>query len=682
MSDTFLLEQQIKKMKKQGKNINSFLTSPSKNLFDKNKAIDNRCVDYNSGNTWWQWGVSTSDIIPILPSTTYALSGTSQQLAFYDTNKIYVSGIATPDTTKGIFTSPENAFYIRILMISTEIDRVQLEENSVKTPYESYGLKLNSNSFSVGSSDTIQKIQGIKPSNIKTVKADGTGDYLSPKLANDAIKDARINNVYELIIYPGTYTEVQWTIKSYINLTGVDKKTCILKGELPNTASDSQTTNNSTLVVDGTNTFRNLTFTARNMRYPIHPETNGLKPDQTVKCYNCDFIHYGNQDVKAYRIANSLSYSGLWTSTTAWGHGASSGEYQYFENCLFQSDTNAWYVHNNKSFINPVINELKNCRMVCPQGSAIRIESLGSSTNDKTIFNNCEIVGKITYNDSPWIPTDLAGQYASHADISIEGSGNTPAPFNNTLRGKAIKITSNSVTDNSKVIVSGTGATALFGNVTSLVGKGGLKGFTIGGLDISGITVSINNGQFADNTLGKRLGDCTVNNKELIVTIDNNSPISIIFNLNHLTTQSSNAQILTIINTALGSQGVASEYAIQDYRPNFLDEFKTLYNGSIVGIPKGSAVVYTDFANVRLMTSADVLEDFAGFALEDINPSSFGKVKIKGYLKNTDLIFDGANTTAYGTSFGISTTIAGALKVGLTPTIVKGKLTDYIGFNL
>ena len=680
MSETFFIEQDIERLKRQGKNINSFLATPSKNLFDKNKALYDTCLSWSNGTIWASPGLIVSDYINITPLTKYALSGTQQQLAYYDINKKYISGVPYPNDTAGLLTSPSNAYYVRLLIETSQVDRVQWEASIIRTPYESYGLKLNSNSFSTFSSDTIQKIQGIKPTNIKTIKPDGTGDYLSPKLANDAIVDARINNVYELIIYPGVYTDVKWTLKSYINLTGINKKTCILKGELPVTSSDSTMTYTSTLVVDGTNTFRNLTITAKNMRYPIHPETNGLKPDQTVKCYNCDFIHYGNQDVKAYRTANSLSNAGLWASTTAWGHGASSGEYQYFENCLFQSDTTAWYIHNNGNFTNPVINELKNCRMVCPQGSAIRIENMGSGTEDRTIFNNCEITGKILYNDYPWLPTDMPSQYSNHSDIAIEGCGNTSVPFSNSLRGKAIKIISNSITDNSKVTVSGAGATAMFGTTTSFIGNGGLKGNVLGSLDISGIWVSVNNGTIVDNTLGKRLGDCTVINKELIITIDANTPISIIFNLDY--TAQTNTQILTIINTALLSQGVASEYTVNDYKPNFLDEFKTLYNSSLVGIPKGSAVVYTDFANVRLMTSTDVLEDFAGFALENINPRSFGKVKIKGYLKNTDLIFDGSSTTAYGTSFGISTTIAGALKVGLTPTIVKGKLTDYIGFNI
>ena len=652
----------------------------SKNLFNKATAQVGKYVNSAGGQFWTHAVLSASDYIPVIPSTAYALSGTNQQLAYYDINKAYVSGIATPDSTNSILTISATAYYVCLTMYTSETNAVQLELGSAKTVYDSYGLKSISNSFSMDNIDTIQKLSGTKISNIKTVKADGTGDFLSPKLANTGIKDASIGNVYEVIIYPGEYTEVGWTIKSYINMTGIDKKTCILKGELPVTSLDATITDTSTLMVNGTNTFRNLTFTAKNMRYPIHPETNGILPNQTVKCYNCDFIHYGNQDVKAYRIANALSYSGLWLNTTAWGHGASSGEYQYFENCLFQSDTTAWYVHNNKQFTNPVINELKNCRMVCPNGNALRIEALGSSTNDKVILNNCEIIGKIRYNDSPWIPTDLASQYANHSDIQIEGSGNTSSPFITSLRGKALKITSNSILANSKVVVSGTGAVAMLGTSSSFIGNGGLKGSIVGGLDISGILTSLTETVAVTNTLGKRLGNCTTTNKTLVVTIDANTAITITFNLDY--TSYTNAQVLTIINTALGSQGIASEYAMQDYRPNFLDEFKTLCNGSVVGIPKGSAVVYTDYANVRLMTSSDVLDDFAGFALENINPSEYGKVKIKGFLQNTDLIFDGANTVAYGTSFGISTTIAGALKVGLTPVIVKGKFTDYVGFNM
>ncbi|MER0442942.1 hypothetical protein, partial [Emticicia sp. W12TSBA100-4] len=64
------------------------------------------------------------------------------------------------------------------------------------------------------------------------VKKDGTGQYLSPKLANDSITDASANKRYEIVVYPGVYTETEWIVKDYVSIVGTSRETCWLKGEL------------------------------------------------------------------------------------------------------------------------------------------------------------------------------------------------------------------------------------------------------------------------------------------------------------------------------------------------------------------------------------------------------------------------------------------------------------------
>ncbi|MFC0183358.1 hypothetical protein ACFFJX_12645 [Pseudarcicella hirudinis] len=116
----------------------------------------------------------------------------------------------------------------------------------------------------------------------KTVKPDGTGDYLSPKLAMDAITDSSITKRYEIIVYPGTYTEVEWTVKPYCYIIGTNRSACWLKGELPDSATDAQISGTSTVWLKKTGELRNLTITIKNGRYAIHQEDSGNNAGETM----------------------------------------------------------------------------------------------------------------------------------------------------------------------------------------------------------------------------------------------------------------------------------------------------------------------------------------------------------------------------------------------------------------
>jgi hypothetical protein len=147
---------------------------------------------------------------------------------------------------------------------------------------------------------------------------------------------------------------------------------------------------------------------------------------------------------------------------------------------------------------------------------------------------------------------------------------NYPGGFVSNNRGKALRITSASTGSPSNVRVSGTAADVLFG-VTGLPvyrdGGGGLQGYAYGYWDISGILTAADSGTAntaVDNTIGKRLGDCSTVNKTLTVTVDGGTPINIVFSTN--LTAVSNATILGTINTALGSAATASEYLVSKAR--------------------------------------------------------------------------------------------------------------------
>ncbi|WP_215589178.1 hypothetical protein [Bacillus mycoides] len=377
--------------------------TPSKNLFDKATITPGFYVSYATGNLGILAGYNASDYISILPNTNYVISGTGEQLAFYDTNKVYISGL---DFASKLKTTPGDAAYIRINAKDNQLSIIQLEKGITVTSYAPFGALISADqvSFPIPNAEIITK----------TVKPDGTGDYLSPKLANDAITDASHSKVYNIIIYPGTYTEIEWKLKPHINLIGKSKKTCWLKGELPDTATESEIQANSTIWIDDTNNLENLTITAKNMRYAVHDESSGRKKDWIRNIKNCHIEHYGNQP-------------GKWTSQCAYGCGISSGAKIYAENTTFKSPFAPFSVHNNVDFLKPAFIHLKGCRLEYVERgltpSSLRVQSLGSETDDIMMLEGCYLNAPIVHNDNPWLGNANA---TTHVEWQVHGYGNTP----------------------------------------------------------------------------------------------------------------------------------------------------------------------------------------------------------------------------------------------------------------
>lgn len=105
----------------------------NKNLFDKETVTNGRFVDYSTGNFITREGYCTSDYIKI-NSNYITISGTNEQLAFYDKDKNYISGLATSKITD----IPTNAKYMIITLQTRQIDSVQIEEGSTATSYEEH----------------------------------------------------------------------------------------------------------------------------------------------------------------------------------------------------------------------------------------------------------------------------------------------------------------------------------------------------------------------------------------------------------------------------------------------------------------------------------------------------------------------------------------------------------------
>lgn len=111
-----------------------------KNLFDKSNVLSGGYIDASNGTSIINDGGTLSYTplyIPVIPDTQYILNNPHNYILFYDQNKVFISPVTT-----SLFTTPPNAYYIRIDLPTVNIDLLQLEVGSVSTSYEAYKMYL------------------------------------------------------------------------------------------------------------------------------------------------------------------------------------------------------------------------------------------------------------------------------------------------------------------------------------------------------------------------------------------------------------------------------------------------------------------------------------------------------------------------------------------------------------
>lgn len=543
--------------------------------------------------------------------------------------------------------------------------------------------------------DNLEAAAGGITKVVLTVKPDGTGDFLSPKLANDSITDSSPAKWYEIICDPGIYTETEWIPKAYTIFRARNKDTCELRGELPDSATNSQITNTSTMWLRPTTELINWKITAKNMRYCVHDEQSGGNKDALHNLTNCELIHYGNQGARDWRIAQGGSNSDpnldlrpnqVWASTFPWGMGTASGVYDKFNECTFIGyESFAWSSHSNKDFDRDQINEFNNCKFATRGDVGITVVSIGSNgagTQNRSIFNGCSFTGgKVAFGQGVWLTTNPKNFYAGLEEQAFFTKCE-PVAIDCQASARALKVESNSTGIISKIVIGGDAAPILFGEVIKKDGGGGLKGYVYGRWDVGGRLIGESSDIQVNNSLGRRLGDCSTINKTLTVAVDGGTPKTVTFNQNY--TAISNNDILTAINTVLGADALASIYdcVSNEYYPQITDKELVLKNTGSVGIPRFSAVCYdTDFRKIRLMTTSDSADKFLGIALENIPPNAMGRILTEWMMLKTQMKGIESSTISFGNQVSLSSTIDGQFEISSTKPIGKVMGIDTIYFK-
>lgn len=218
------------------------------------------------------------------------------------------------------------------------------------------------------------------------------------KDALNSFSDSSESNIYNIFIDDGTYLEKNLTLPGFVNLIGTsgNYSACIIRGYNEPNSDDNTIARTSTINITSSNTFKNITITAQNMRYPVHSESNGDIKNWTQIVDNCFIEHLGNQEVINYRIENNLDYDNVWPSCHAWGEGSSSGANLIMENCIIKSVETPFYVHAAPNMEKNYYHKLKNCRLITTDLNSIFIDDTTSPLNNNTlIVENCFLNGRI-----------------------------------------------------------------------------------------------------------------------------------------------------------------------------------------------------------------------------------------------------------------------------------------------
>ena len=312
----------------------------SVNLFDKSAVINGKYINMSNGNLSTNANFSASDYIEVEPSTSYCFSNFNNgtQGAYYDSSKVFISGIGTK-----VSTSPSNAKYMRFGCPSVDVPTMQLQKGKNTTAYEPYGGKFIS--YESISSEAKSKLSR-QASNVKKVALDGSCDYTSISSAVD-----NANSEIVIQVMPGVYDNIVKGFGKDISIIGIDKKRCILK----NTTGDYKTP-----PLEMTHGYlANMTIYAEKLEgatipsmltYAIHIDRSASR-NKTLLIENCDF----------YSDWNACAGIGTWANFTL-----------TFKNCNFYM--------NNPTQTN----------------GAIFFHNAGveGELNQNIIFDNCRIYSK------------------------------------------------------------------------------------------------------------------------------------------------------------------------------------------------------------------------------------------------------------------------------------------------
>lgn len=432
-------------------------------------------------------------------------------------------------------------------------------------------------------------------------------------------------------IYDGVYEEISLKIPDTAVLKGIG--TVEIRGYLPVTATTIEVDAKSTIDFENSGTLENLVITAKNCRYPIHSDFGN--PNATQRVINCKIIHYGNQEIYTYRVANGTASpnqaSAVWRACSAWGCGSQAGSKIYLINCYIESTMRAFSTHNNLNYNltgGASLIQCDDCTIVShgidrdgsllPFVPSASIQSLSSYTDDKVVFNNCNINGYITLQSSSqdWreFTQDILGSGSSGHLMQIRhtvGSVKDMVYETTTRNVYVVKVKSNTA---DSITVSGNLSSIIFGNYIALRGSSGLNSYAKGKVGHISIWSAVN----------------AYSGAKTITFVSGSDTKTITLNAVYTSTQN----MVDDMNTKFGAGSFVAElyWSGLDWYPKFSNEISACRNTGTTAVLRGRAVKQSGYGRISLMKDSDLPSDFFGISVQDIPVGTVGDVKIKGYM--------------------------------------------------
>jgi lysophospholipase L1-like esterase len=176
----------------------------STNLYNKDAITNNAYVDSSNGTiVTGSNGFVACDFIPIKSSTAYAISR-ARHIAFYDTNKAFISGQTTTAGVVVNITTPSNAKYMRTSYYPSSdllpIDYMQVNEGSTLLSFQKYG------GFIPLTNIEPKKTVGVLPSTIHAVVGKEVYIYFQ-----NILRDKLENYQIDVVCSIGNQETYRWT---------------------------------------------------------------------------------------------------------------------------------------------------------------------------------------------------------------------------------------------------------------------------------------------------------------------------------------------------------------------------------------------------------------------------------------------------------------------------------------
>lgn len=320
-------------------------------------------------------------------------------------------------------------------------------------------------------------------------------------------------------------------------------------------------------------TLKDLTFTAKNIRYVLHVY-GGSATNAHIVIDGCMLRHNGSSGLSWKR----------WPHPRPLGVGLSSGMTFMVKNSTLYSHNLVPITHgSNHRFTKPAYVLYEN--VAVSAGPAVSdlvyLYSQGSATINTIELKGVSGKGMVRIGEGQWTLSKISEQPACHNEFRLIMRDTPPRPYLYNAKGTALKITSKTTGPGSSVRFDETSSAfhCLIANGEQTDydyrdGGNALPGYAVGLCSIQENSYSYHKGKVI-TALGKRLGDCSQNHKALGVTI-NGKHHDIIFAKNYDGTDPfhppayDNAAIIADMNAAIGKVAeVATCNPGSDYYPEF-----------------------------------------------------------------------------------------------------------------